>query len=306
MKSIQYLSKPLMFTALALQVNCGGSADDFFHSKVENLGYIPYETPMEFAGTGTLVGGQPGALKLAAAPDTCFPSGSSNFSDIRKIDRTTLSSESYEIRFGGNISLDVLSNMLVPGGPGVKFNAKGNLAEKVDLKIDDVEIEYLDLIRLSEYYNAEMRDICKEFLNDFGFIIQALRVGTMTLEFSNANGTAFNLDVTGIEGFVDVGAGIDWEIRNSSQLVIKTPKYVGYQLGRLLDSDNGKAIYRASTVANNRFQFENISLFNTDDAESISVAAASRRTTTAVLDNLFKVDELRNVASPDLFSDFNN
>ncbi|SMF02128.1 hypothetical protein [Pseudobacteriovorax antillogorgiicola] len=258
----------IMLFLSTLQISCG-NADEYFRDKIQGYGYISYETPMEHAGTGTLVGGKPGELKIVAAPDTCFPPKPlrGRYKDLRKIDRTTLSSESYELSFGGRLSIDVLRNMLNQGGPGVKLVAESNLVKNVDLKIDDVEVEYLDLVLLSEFYNKKMRATCKDFLNDFGFIVQALRIGKMTLEFFNSYGSKLDLTVTGIAGLVDLGVGTEFKIVNKSQLVITTPKYVGYQIGRLLDSDYGKSLYRASRTKRGLFFFENIALFERPDEQ---------------------------------------
>ena len=56
--------------------------------------------------------------------------------------------------------------------------------------------------------------------------------------------------------------GVDWEITDSHNVEITTPKYIGYQLGRLRLEDDGRSLYRAVEAIDDQFVFEKIALFD--------------------------------------------
>ena len=59
-----------------------------------------------------------------------------------------------------------------------------------------------------------------------------------------------------------------WKIVDSYKIEIDEPKYVGYQLGRLRLEDNGRTLYRATTVKDDKFIFESIGIFNKNELKS--------------------------------------
>ena len=61
-----------LFFIILFITGCGGPIDSFY-DQVKQYGYIPYTTPLSFAGTGTLVGGNnPRHLSIVEGPQTCF------------------------------------------------------------------------------------------------------------------------------------------------------------------------------------------------------------------------------------------
>ena len=62
-----------------------------FQSEVAKLGYIAYQTPLQTAGTGTIVGGTPKTMSFVEADQKCFPDSiGTPDSPLRRLDPTTL------------------------------------------------------------------------------------------------------------------------------------------------------------------------------------------------------------------------
>ena len=49
---------------------------------------------------------------------------------------------------------------------------------------------------------------------------------------------------------------------------VTTPKYIGYQLGRLRKRDNSMVLYRAVSTRDDKYLFEPISLFEADEVDN--------------------------------------
>ena len=45
---------------------------DYFHEEIARYGYINYTTPLQYAGTGTMIGGSPKTMELIAHPEHVF------------------------------------------------------------------------------------------------------------------------------------------------------------------------------------------------------------------------------------------
>ena len=106
-----------------------------------------------------------------------------------------------------------------------------------------------------------MRQTCKDYLDDVGFVIQALITDSMKINIQQIGGTNIGLNSDNIANFIEFEAGVDWRIVDEYTVEISTPKYIGYQLGRLKLEDEGRVLYRAMTADEDRFVFEPISLF---------------------------------------------
>ena len=65
-----------------------------------------------------------------------------------------------------------------------------------------------------------------------------------------------------IKEIINIGVDLSWEIVNDVELVITTPKYLGYQLAKLQRQDNGIGLWRATRTRHDRFVFEWIKLFD--------------------------------------------
>ena len=106
-----------------------------------------------------------------------------------------------------------------------------------------------------------MRDVCREYLDDVGFVIPALITDSMKLSIKKVGGLNVGLNSDNVADFFEFEAGVDWQIVDEYSIEISTPKYIGYQLGRLRLEDDGRVLYRAKTVEDDQFIFEAIGLF---------------------------------------------
>ncbi len=68
--------------------------------------------------------------------------------------------------------------------------------------------------------------------------------------------------------YIRILPNVNYEIVEGYKVVITTPKYIGYQLGRLRQEDQGQVLYRAMQAENDKFVFEPISVFESDPEPS--------------------------------------
>jgi hypothetical protein len=96
-----------------------------------------------------------------------------------------------------------------------------------------------------------------------GFISEAIKVDEMRFRFYSTNGAAINLTTLDPKTLIEIGLGTSWQISKSYELVITTPKYIGYRMGRLTRSDNGVSLCRANKVsAEGKYQFQCLDAFS--------------------------------------------
>ncbi len=234
---------------------------DYLKNTIQKDGYILYQTPLTFSGTGTLVGGTPDAISIVSDPQTCFPdvmNGQS--SNIRRVDSIDLGSISQTTSFDGTVGVDLLKFMNTANSI-FKIGANVSGIQSVDLTFQGARIEYIDTIYLEEFYKNKMSDPCKKLLNSVGFVIQALRVDQMRFSFKNKSGAYINIAADGISQYFNIDMNVNYHIEQNYTLVIDTPKYIGYQLGRLQEEDKGLALYRAQKTFMNRYVFKSIAIF---------------------------------------------
>ena len=248
------LWKTLRILALCVmtQVSCGQGPN--YHNILMNAGYIPYKTPLAVGGTGTLYGGRADSLSIVAHPETCFPYMiDGEATNIRKIDQTNLPMVDSSFSITGNTIGDLKQF----------FDLKNDLnnVKTVEIKFTDVQVEYMDLIALTHFYNEGMSQICKNYLDSIGFIIQALRVNKLEVNFFNSSKELMNLKEA---QFTSNSLNLSWHIDRRTTLVIDSPRYIGYQMGWFQKTDNGIALNRANKMSNGRYVFQNIKLFKTD------------------------------------------
>lgn len=244
----------------------------YLHKEIKNYGYIPYVTPLENAGTGTLVGGDYRSLMLVAPPETCFPDqltfvnndGSEYQVDtnIRFLDRTTIPNRQEHFSFSNDTYVRIFE-MLGAASPSIRAGLKINETTRMELKFTGVHVEYLNSINLTKFYHSEyFNPFCKPYLNEAGFIIQALKVDQLEFSFYNADNGRISFDVENIENFLDIGQDVSWHVKEETSLIIDSPKYIGYQLGALRDRDRGSILWRSTRVDNNQFIWDQLGVFD--------------------------------------------
>lgn len=220
---------------------------------VREYGFIGYENPLEESSAGTMLAGRPTSLAYIAASDECFP-----YEELPRNYDTQHFNKKYNYSFQGNLGFSVFGTSLFSAGLGLNKN------HTVELELNGITIEYMSSIDITDWYQTDMSQTCKDYLEDVGFVIQALITDSMKIKIKNIGGTQVGLSADNINNFIAFEAGVDWTITDEYTVEINTPKYIGYQLGRLRMEDDGRVLYRAMTAEEDNFIFKPISLF--DDA----------------------------------------
>ncbi|MFT6630592.1 MAG: hypothetical protein ACJAS4_000534 [Bacteriovoracaceae bacterium] len=224
---------------------------------VKEYGFIGYENPLEQSKTGTMLAGRPTSLAYIAPAESCFTEDALPRSyDTQHFNRK------YNYSFQGNLGFTVFGSALFSAGLGLSKN------HTVDIELNGITIEYMSSIDVTEWYREGMSSTCQEYLNDVGFVIQALITDNMKISIKNVGGTNVGLSADNINEFINFEAGVNWEIIDAYTVEISTPKYIGYQLGRLRLEDEGRVLYRAMVAEEDKFIFEPISLFQDDELPS--------------------------------------
>jgi hypothetical protein len=249
MQKIQnYLSSTVFLTAL-LAMGCNPM--DALYDQIEDTAHIVFRTPLAFSGPGTIVGGGPTNLTLVAPPQSCFPP------NIVVADRTALPQKKSHFEMSGSAAVE-LTNSFSNGNPILGVGIGFDIVENVSVTMEGVHIEYIDLVEFTRYYRSGMDSICKEYLGQFGFILQALKVDRLEFTFYRKTGGAIKLDYFMAQYLTKISANVSWQIVDDIKLVIEEPKYMGYQVGRVDDLATGMVRSRAKTTSGNRFVFETI------------------------------------------------
>ena len=255
----QLLMLPFLLTGLA---SCEKPITDdpvsALNGLVKEYGHIGHINPLDDSGSGTMLAGSPSTLAYVASSEECFPSDAIP----RKYDKQYFN-RTYNYNFQGNLGFSVFGTALFSAGLGL------NKTHNVQIQLNGLTIEYLSSLDITKWYIEDMPEVCKLYLDDVGFIIQALIADSMTIKISKVGGTNVGLSADNISDFIQFEAGVDWQIVDGYSVEINTPKYIGYQLGRLRLEDGGRTLYRAMTAQNDQFIFESISLFN-DPADEIA------------------------------------
>lgn len=231
---------------------------------VKEFGYIGFQNPLRNATTGTLIGGRPKAVSFVAPASDCFPE-----EPVRRYTDYSEYSRVYNYTFQGSLGFLLSGNPILSAGLGLNKNTF------VIIEMSGLTTEYMSSIDVTEWYMNGMSNTCKQYLNDVGFIIQALKVDKLKISFKNKQGTNINLDADNISQYIGIAAGVKWEVQDDTTIVISTPKYIGYQLGRLRLDDDGRSLWRAMSVQEDKYLFERISLFDTAPEEVAPVATKS-------------------------------
>lgn len=224
---------------------------------VGEYGFIGYENPLENSRTGVMLAGRPTSLAYIAPSESCFSDEQipRNY-DTQHFNRT------YNYAFQGNLGFTVFGSSLFSAGLGLSKN------HTVNVELNGITIEYLSSIDVTDWYRYGMPQTCKDYLEDVGFVIQALITDSMKINIEQVGGVNVGLSADNISEFIQFEAGVDWRIVDGYSVEITTPKYIGYQLGRLRLEDEGRVLYRAMTAQEDRFIFEPITLFPDEPSDN--------------------------------------
>lgn len=227
---------------------------------VKDFGYIGFQNPLNHTTTGTLIAGRPSAVAFVAPASDCFDSEAiQRHTDYTEYNRV------YSYNFQGSLGFLASGNPIVSAGLGLTKNTY------VKLEISGLTTEYMSSIDVTDWYQSGMSDTCKLYLDDVGFIIQALKADKLKISFYDKKGTQLSIDADNISQYLGFSIGTKWEIEDSTTVTISSPKYVGYQLGRLKLEDNGRTLWRAMSTKDDKYVFESISVFS-DELQNAQAA----------------------------------
>jgi hypothetical protein len=258
MKMSKAISKVTHFTVLPLLfasfTGCEKPITDdpisALNGLVREYGFIGYENPLEESRTGTMLAGRPTALAYIAPSEACF-----NDDSVRRSHDRQHFNRTYNYQFQGNLGFTVFGMSLFSAGLGLQKT------HTVNVELNGITIEYMSAIDITDWYKDGMSQTCKDYLDDVGFVTQALITDSMKISIEKVGGTQIGLNADNIGDYIQIEAGVDYSIVDKYTVEISTPKYIGYQLGRLKLEDEGRVLYRAMTAVNDEFIFEAISLF---------------------------------------------
>ena len=218
---------------------------------VKEYGFIGYKNPLDNSKTGVMLSGRPSALAYIAPPESCFPE------EIlpRTIDRQHFN-RTYNYSFQGNFGFTVFGSSLFSAGLGL------DESHVVNIELNGIIIEYMSSIDVTEYYQTDMRQTCRDYLDDVGFVIQAMMADSMKISIEKVGGTNVGFKAEGVSKFINFESGVDWRLVDNYTIEVSTPKYIGYQLGRIKKEDGGRALYRAMVAHEDKFVFEALHLFD--------------------------------------------
>lgn len=245
-----------------LTIGCQPQEEDpisEFNRLVKDYGYIGFQNALEESMTGTLIAGRPTAVSFVANHRDCFPEEELQ----RHYDRSDFN-KVYNYTYQGNLGFLADGNSIISAGLGLTNQ------HSVHIEMSGMTMEYLSSIDVTDWYREGMSETCRDYLDQVGFMIQALSAEKLTLSIKKTGGLNVGLDTGNISQFFQFEAGVDWQITDEYHVEITTPKYIGYQLGRLRKEDDGMVLYRAMSESNDKYVFEAIGLFEDDQAKSLS------------------------------------
>ena len=216
-------------------------------------GYLAYKNPVENVNTGTIVGGTPDSLSYYAPGEECFPEAS-----VRRHFNNEYLDKKYQNNFKGTVGFLSWGTSAITGG--------GSLTKEhtVAIAIDGITVEYLNMMDVTRHYRGGMDDICKDYLDEFGFIVQSAMTEKLSIMIFDRTGVAVELDETNINEYLTISGDMEWDIINSYRVDISTPHYLGYHLGQLRKRDGEMVTRRSKSAVNGRFVFEDDGVFDPD------------------------------------------
>ena len=86
-----------------------------------------------------------------------------------------------------------------------------------------------------------------------------------SLNFTAEIEVKIEINVDNIHEFLDLGTDVEWRVEQDYNVVIETPKNIGYQLATLREADNGLSLKRATKVRDGRWIFREMDIFDEEE-----------------------------------------
>lgn len=241
------LKKISLFMSLLMLAGCS-SPKSYLEAEIEGVGYIPYPAPVSYAGVGTMVSGNGKTVSPLVPPDYCFPEGYG----LRFVQDAELGDVYKNVELDFNAETNEAINI---GNTVLSLKLGASFVRSVKLEFGKAEFEQLNMLALKRFYRTvgsgaafeDCRDLIEKRDDGVGevgtaFVSSALKVEDMKFEFYSQTGALIDLEAR-LHEVVDISAGVGFEIENRYSLIIKSPKYIGYQLARRPQTDSGQVEY---------------------------------------------------------------
>ncbi len=239
-------------------VSCQDQTIDDYYKEIESFGYIPFKTPLQHGATGTIIGGKPDSIQLMSHPYVCFPPEIGGApSGIRFRSDASLPYHNKKVTVDISLHADFLDAMKV-GSPSLRAGTKISDVRYVEVEYRGAHVEYMDSILLSDFYQEHLSEKCKNYLDRFGVIVQALAVDSMVFKFYSKSNQRYYVDVNNIEEFLDISGDVAWSVEKNEGIVIESTKYIGYVLGKLTRQEGDVFAWRASKIGNNEYNWQKL------------------------------------------------
>ena len=246
--------------ALLCSLSCkelGKNYSEVIDSIASSYGYIGYHSLMDDLGTGTLIGGGSLNLFIEAPPQECFPS-----EKVRRYSSTIHVNSLRQHTLSGQGGLGIL-NLL-----GIEVNKDYSAV----IWIGDLSVEYFSAPDITRWYREQIdshNPYCREHLNYSAFISESLVTKNIQIAIVDQSGAQIELNAQELSNVMAVGPKgtnrLEFEMIDAYTVEVTSPVYIGYKLSKLRRRDFGHALYKASTVQDGSFVFDQTSLFDVED-----------------------------------------
>ena len=124
--------------------------------------------------------------------------------NFRFVDKSTLPTKIKNITASGRAKFDLIEIASLGGSP-IGIGAQFERVETVGLEMRGVSIEYMNAPKITEYYQSQMSEMCKIYLDFSGFIFQAIKVDQLIYTFYGFQGEKIELDTGALEELIELG-----------------------------------------------------------------------------------------------------
>lgn len=261
--------KYLVFLTLAyLLVGCS-EPKSYLDDAIEDQGFIPHTSPIEDFRVGTILSGTHDQPQLIAEAKDCLPD------DKFRVLKAISLANKYE-----NLSFDAGLNRAIGAGNNViNFNLNASYVKSVSIEFEGASIELLHTKNFEEYFKTlNEEDTCKNYLLSNAFINKSLRIDKMKFVFFDKGGVAINIG-SKLDELANLGPGVNFDIERGYELIIETPKHIGYTMGKYVIKEGGRSVVLNASTLNSKSEWEFRDLSVLSILESFSFTESS-------LDNL--------------------
>ncbi len=240
---VKKIVKSALGLSFLLMTACAGEPKSILDQLIKEKNFIPFELPMESTRVGTMLRGNANEMYLVARPEKCFPDLEGDDS-LRWLQSTTLPQQYQRIEFSANVDVNAVLGI---GNDTVKVKSQLHNVKTIEIQFKGAMVEFLEEGNFLRYHDAMMSQECRNLLKQSPFIAQGLRIESMRFVFKDEQKGEINL-IGKVQEYVDIAAGVKWHIEDNYSLIIETPKYIGYRMGKLETVGDAKSILYASTT----------------------------------------------------------